>query len=166
MDVYNITDAKKPLMIYSYTRTRYPYTTETNKGVSVKAYKNKLFFGTTKDVRFFDISNPAAPKPFKDSKGKEVMYPVTSSVLDMRAFKNYLFVYYGPIEKVAGQSTETGVEVVDISNPQEPKFVESFLLGVTGRTDYFRRLALISKKGILILSADAFYVFDVSSYTK
>jgi hypothetical protein len=165
MDVYDISNVWAPICIYTYNNIRRPYQKIENKGICVATGNNLLFLGTSKDLRIFDISDMRKIKTLTDAAGKEVIYPSSGSVLDIKIYKNYAFLYYGPTE-VTKSSPETGLEIVDISDPREPKFVDAFILGKTDRTDVARKMALIPKKGIVIIGVDAFYVLDVSDYIK
>ena len=165
MEVYDISNIQAPKYTYTYSNIRHPYNKIKNKGVCVATGNKMLFLGISKDMRIFDISDMSKIRPLTDAAGKEVLYPSLGSVLDIKIYKNYALLYYGPTEDTKS-SPETGLEIVDISDPREPKFVDEFVLGKTDNTGYFRRMTLIAKKGILIVSADAFYILDVSDYVK
>jgi len=165
MDVYGISNVRAPKIIYTYYNIRRPYQKIENKGICVATGNKLLFLGTSKDMRIFNISDMTKIKPLTDAAGKEIIYPSLGSVLDIKIYKNYAFLYYGPTEDTKS-SAETGLEIIDISDPREPKFVDAFVLGKADWMEYFRKMALISKKGIIIVGADAFYILDVSDYVK
>lgn len=165
VSVYDISDKAKPYETHTYSNTRYPYKTFDNKGISIAIHDTLLLFGTSKDLRIFDISDPATPKPYRGTAGNEVMYPTLGAILDMAVYGNYIFLLYGPAEG-AESLNETGLEIVDISNPQEPKFIDAIILGNLTLKFGPKNIVLVPEKKIAIIAADAFYVLDVSDYIK
>jgi len=165
LDAYNITNINKPARIFRYENINFPYKAG-NKGTRLKRSKKKLFLGTARDLRIFDISDPAIPKPFKDDNDKDVIYPTLGPVLDIAIHGKYAFLFYGPIENEQTKPQDLGLEIVDISDPRLPKFADAFSLGPATRYHYNERqkMALVPKSGVAILGSDTFYILDVKDY--
>jgi hypothetical protein len=168
LDAYDITYINKPVLVFEYGNINSPYKSG-NKGISVKADKNLLFLGTSRDLRIFDISNPAIPKPLKDDNNKDTLYPTLGPVLDIALYGKYVFLFYGPIEdEKPAKPQDIGLEIVDISDPRLPEFIDAFILGPATRFRYNpkQKMALVPEAGLAILGSDTFYILDVSDYIK
>jgi hypothetical protein len=167
LDAYTIANINKPAHIFRYENINFPYQAG-NKGISVKADKNLLFLGTSRDLRIFDISNPAIPKPLKDDNNKDTLYPTLGPVLDIALYGKYAFLFYGPIEDKQTKPQDVGLEIVDISDPRLPEFADAFILGPAMRYHYNdkQKMALVPEAGLAILGSDTFYILDVSDYIK
>ena len=166
LDAYDIAYINNPVHVFRYDKINFPYKAG-NKGICVKVDKNLLFLGTYRDLRIFDITNPAAPKPLKDDNDKDVIYPMSGPVLDIALYGKYVFLYYGPHDRASDDTRgEMGLEIADISDPRSPKVVDSFSLGSDKRfpDDVKQKMALAPERGIAILGADTFYVLDVKDY--
>jgi hypothetical protein len=160
LEIYDISLIEKPRMVYEYRNIKYPYSKDKNEGVCVTVSGNILIFGTSKDVRFFDISDHNDIKPFEIKNGVKNIYPISGSLHDLAVHNDCLFVYY--------ENKTLNLEVIDISEPHKPKFIDTVFTNESYKPAqfyFFRKATLVPEKGIIVLTTGTRYcVLDINHY--